>query len=118
VIESPWAVGILSSLERPRNRATKNIMSERVNQAVAAFRALSHEERLKVIRTVPETEQRLIVDELSSVDEDDNGDVDEVAIAQQWKVEIERRAREAHASTSMTIPIEEHLKSLDALLKK
>jgi ATP phosphoribosyltransferase len=83
-------------------------MSDRVNQAAAAFRALSHEERLKVIRTVPESEQRLIVEGLSEDEENAEG----------WTAELMRRAQEAHAGTSKTSSVDEHLDRLRARLLK
>jgi Putative addiction module component len=81
-------------------------MSERVNQTAAAFRALSHEERMKVIRTVPESEQRLIVEGLSEAEDDD--DVSE-EVSRAWGKEIESRIDDIDSGRVKLIPYEETL---------
>jgi hypothetical protein len=59
-------------------------MSERAKNAEAMIASLSAEELLQVLRTVPESTKRLIVEGLS---DDDDGESD----ARAWAAEIDRR---------------------------
>jgi hypothetical protein len=84
----------------------ERIMSDRVIHAAAVFQALSLEERLKVIRTVPESEQRLIMEGLSEAEDDDDASED---VSRAWGKEITSRIDDIDSGRVKLIPYEETL---------
>jgi hypothetical protein len=85
--------------------ANVNVMRDRLKQAEAMFSALTASERLALIRTVPKSEQRLIVDGLCE-NKTESREVSE-AVSRAWGKEIASRIDDIDSGRVKLIPVAE-----------